>query len=441
MLRHRWILILPITIVLSSRFLDESNGKYVVSNNVISCVEMIAIKFFTSIENLLVISTKESFIAGELIRRIGKRFTLNLAEPKSVNDFSTIHEYVVLGDDPYETVRNMSLNLRGRYVFVTREKPDALKTTALKLFNAGILNVIFVDGSATVFGYEAYPDVRIRVLDRCEIGKFEIGSNLFPSKFADMGKSELKVPVVNTREMEPDIFVTRYEDGSAGISGVGSNLLKLFAEKHNFKVVVFEHFSYGQKYNGTWNGPAAQIVRGDADLTFAGLIPVKVVTEDLDYSDFYRWDAFHFVTNRARRTVSWLRVFKPFSPTVWTCGLLVLIAISCLVYILRRFRFLNIVDEDVDPMNVLRVILNQSVRYPKSSRIRLAFSVLLLYAYLITTCYNSSLVDRLSQPSFGRNLKTLKDLAESKLEIGGIYALKFLFGANGDPVDREIYHR
>ncbi|XP_053638170.2 glutamate receptor U1-like [Cherax quadricarinatus] len=179
------------------------------------------------------------------------------------------------------------------------------------------------------------------------------------------------------------------------------------------------------KDNGHWVG-----VVGDVEFGRANFSLVLSVTLErrmsVDFTRSYYLDPLTFVTAKKRPQPPWLKLITPFSGQVWVASLMSVVVATVLYHFVFRtqgtFGFTTLTPSGAF-IYVFGSFLSQplpSMPWFSAGKVLLGFW--LVYAFLLTTYYKTSLTAALAVPSTPPTIDTLDQLLHSDLKFGMIDA-------------------
>ncbi|XP_076065006.1 uncharacterized protein LOC143039040 [Oratosquilla oratoria] len=269
------------------------------------------------------------------------------------------------------------------------------------------------------------PEVRLVNHWKQSIGLYNI-DELFFEQMGNFYGLEMKGVTLDFRPFT-DYFKT---PGSLVVNPKDSldfYILDVIAKKLNFtyKLVMPEDGLWGVLDKGKWSG-----VVGDVQKRRANFSLVLSVTMErrlfVDFTRVYYIDPLSFVSAKSRPQPQWLKLITPFSGGVWATVLMTILGGFLLYYFLYRIqRFLDTITVTLSRvfMHVFGSFLGQSLFViPWLTAAQMFLGFWLLYSFLITTYYKTSLTAALAVPSRPHTIDTLLQLLNSDLGYGMIDA-------------------
>ena len=236
-------------------------------------------------------------------------------------------------------------------------------------------------------------------------------------------------------------------DNPGQLCGRDVNLIRTLGQHLNFRP-QFQAPPFGQKWgdqlaNGTWSGLIGQVGRGGTTLGVANMFMTKYYLEQVEASYPYDISCSTFMTPIPPALGQWRTLIRPFDLTMWMVNLFVLIAGGMLITLLSRlYSFLmmqnnggssssssssssNPFDSFAEGMffNVQAITgvacTNDTSKWP----IRLYNSFWWAFCFFITTVYRTYLTAILTSPIHVPPIDTIRQLADSNLNLYGFGAL------------------
>ncbi|CAL8097698.1 unnamed protein product [Orchesella dallaii] len=218
-------------------------------------------------------------------------------------------------------------------------------------------------------------------------------------------------------------------ENSRGIFGTALDHL---SAKYNFSFTLFPSSGGGSTglklKNGSWIGAVGDVLSGRADLG-AGVAQIYSRNLYVGYSFPLSYVWLTFTTGVPQRHYSWKAIYLPFTPFLWFCIFLALIAFYIGYSLLLKLSGQSIPTK-TKLGYILKTLLEQDAptfeeRPLSSTRTFLAFW--LFFALLISATYKSKLVSTLAFPIMVEPPKTFEQLSNTPSSYDII--LKSLRGA------------
>ncbi|XP_047019409.1 uncharacterized protein LOC124629849 [Helicoverpa zea] len=209
------------------------------------------------------------------------------------------------------------------------------------------------------------------------------------------------------------------------ILGTEEYILKALAELEHFEV----KFNYSVNPavfssafpNMTAFGPMEMLQNNETDVIFGGNMMVLTRGQAFSFLSGYHDynDELRFVVKRASLVPLWKTVYIEFDTTVWMLILLALVVYSFMVIYLLQTK-----DKGFVFMELLDNLLTHSRDIRCSMTIKCILMIWVMFAYLINTCYQSSLFSLTTNPSKEHQVASEEDIIQYKYKPCFSVALK-----------------
>ena len=250
--------------------------------------------------------------------------------------------------------------------------------------------------------------------------------NLFPERYDDFNDTTLRLA---TFEHPPSVMYSYDEDHNiVKRLGVDIRMVEALARVLNFRIhyldIIRDELWGHQLRNGTWVGIMGDLVYENADI---GAVNIFVETTRIEIVEFtYPFTAEEgcFAAHSAKSLPRWTSPILPFSSTVWASfgvsfllGTVMLYLISLGSVKVESIRYTSL---SFDLLYILGFFTMRSPSTtPKFHPLRMYLGFFWMFATLITIAYSANLVAFLSITQNTPPIKTLKQLRESSLRLGG----------------------
>lgn len=278
-------------------------------------------------------------------------------------------------------------------------------------------------------------DNRILVENICEYGLLRKKTKLFENRVPN-DETGCYMDVV-ALERQP------YISDDPDDPNVEKMLLEEVTELFNLKIKyeLINDFRGEKDHKGEWTGALMNIVNGKGDILFGGVFPDYDVHEDFDSSVSYLEDSYTWVVPRAYKSPPWVALIVIYKKLVWlTAGA------TFAVCVLAWKAFAVLSDDSKYHKCFSHCLLNTwyislgfaSYMQPVRHSLRVFFMFLNIYCILFLTAYQTKLIDVLTHPSYEKQVKTVQELINSDLKIGGVEELRDLFENSTEPDNYKI---
>lgn len=280
------------------------------------------------------------------------------------------------------------------------------------------------------------------ILDVWHDNHFIYERNLFTDKFANFNGCVLPFSASN---FLPYFAVTSKTNGNLEFHGVFGKLFKSLCKVMNFKPNVsvsrFRTYHGERLQNGSFTGILGEIYSGS---TIANVRPSAAIQGYFEHFDFlFTLKAFSFrwIVPKPSLVPQWVILFYPYERLTW-----ILICIAC-CSVVGLVKLISSLVEDkalrqTPILFMIAIILNVSVpRQPRILISRYIFILWVVSTYVLSSCYQASIVGFLSRPPTFERIKTMEELVMSELALGGALFIRDYFSHSNNPIMREISQR
>ena len=248
-------------------------------------------------------------------------------------------------------------------------------------------------------------------------GRFSEGVFLFPEKLKDLQGCSLDV---NTFPYEPFILPRKRKcpEGTniCYSSGLEINLLRTLSETLNFRIV------YLIPPNDTWVGLRRDLANRATDIVIASMTQKANSSKTYEISTIYIHDTLTWFSPSGEQSPQWENITEIFSELIWGLLSLSFIFLSLVIWqlaTLDKSEHTSYQSAFNCFFKVFCVLLGNTVDIkPRAFLVRVTFCMWLLFALIIGTAYQSSLVSFLTNPRFDATIGTMKELMKSDLKCG-----------------------
>lgn len=265
--------------------------------------------------------------------------------------------------------------------------------------------------------------------------------NLFPDKLQNIYGYVLKACGY---VLEPYLIIQNTTNGTK-LEGLDWMFHESFSKHLNFTYEVsLEHSTVGLKLdNGSWTEAFGDVVSGKVDII---LDRVRVTPERLDameISGITIISRLNFMVPKAGFVPKWIALVLPFPIYIWVLIVLLLFAI----YLVWRI-FVKVYSyrESLSTTNISLYILSlvlkvSTTQKPLHFSFRLLYIVCVLCLLILTSVYEGLLFGYLTGDTHYPDINTLKELAESDLEIQSFIFHRDLFMSSANPYITKMMPR
>lgn len=328
----------------------------------------------------------------------------------------------------FENFGKSDLDVNGFFIVVFTNQTVKVNDTLIldafwkkSLYNVDVLTESFND-SVALLTFFPFKDNQCRVAESTEINRFINQSwthqEFFPEKLNNFHKCPIKI---GTPPALLSYFQVEHDDGSLDYVGSDVVILKLLADKMNFRIllnyssipndwgIVFE--------NGSANGVLDQIVSGDSDMV-VGFFLDSERSKILEQSCAYFFHPLVVIIPSGAPFTSLENLFRSFSYFVWLSMTITIIgAFFCIFYFkngsttVQNLVFEN--DRHNSYYNLLMIIVGGSINtLPKQNFPRMLIMTFILFCIVMRTVYQSQMFNYLQAGDNKKMVKTLEDMDE-----------------------------
>lgn len=275
---------------------------------------------------------------------------------------------------------------------------------------------------------------RVRIQNICSQGVLENKKKLFENIIPQ----DLTGCYLDVIALKRQPFISDDEDDPNLEKKLIEELAGIFKLETKYELV--NEFR-GEKDDEEWSGALRHIVSGKGDVLFGGVFPDYDVHEDFDSSIPYLTDFYTWVVPRAYKSPPWVSLIIIFQEWVWYSAAVVFVLCVFTWKILAVLSNESQYHKSFDHcfLNTWYITLGFSAYVrPVRESLRIFFVFFNIYCILFLTAYQTKLIDVLTNPSFEKQMKTMKELIESDLKFGGTEEIHDLFYNSTDYFDALI---
>ena len=314
-------------------------------------------------------------------------------------------------------------NPSSRFVIVIRSlEEDELKKIFDELLARHVVNVLLVNGTNDAHLYTYNP------FDNYACGKYyndvisyglcsNATHNLFPNKLVTGLRNCTFLATV--AHQPPFSINPKLAENHRLTLGAEPYLFQLLGELEHFKV----NFSFFDS-NGLFTtitrdmkveGPLAKMTNNETDAMLGMDLLVATRSNAFTYLHGYLdyYDELRFYVKRASYVENWKNLYLEFRPLVW--GLLLIVYV---MYLTVMIIILRAQDKTNVMLNLLKMFVSSGATIPHqmSSNVRFIFIIWVWFAYLMNSCYQSSLVSLTWTPIKEHQVSNEADLVKYNLK-------------------------
>ncbi|XP_045620111.1 glutamate receptor ionotropic, kainate glr-3-like [Procambarus clarkii] len=179
------------------------------------------------------------------------------------------------------------------------------------------------------------------------------------------------------------------------------------------------------KDDGHWTGVVGEVESGRANFSLVLSVTFER-TRIVDFTRMYYLDPLSFVTAKSRHQPPWLKLITPFSGQVWVVSSASVVVAVVLYWVIFRAQAVfgsSVVTPSRAFIYIFGAFLGQPLpRMAWFSAGKVLLGFWLVYSFLVTSYYKTSLTATLAAPSIPPTIDTLHQLLRSNLKFGMIDA-------------------
>lgn len=212
----------------------------------------------------------------------------------------------------------------------------------------------------------------------------------------------------------------------------------------HFKVTVNkEAAGWGEFENESWTGALGNISRGEFALGVGNLGIDYKYLKDFDFTNQHGSEHLVWIAPIAEFVPKWRTLFLIFPMELWCWFLASFLITGFIFYIFSKFtkENQNYNTFGSSMFSAYRIFIAVPAVFPDKYIVRIFFMGLAILNIFIGTMYTSALVFYLKNPVREFQIKTVSDVIESRLDIGGLENYREYFENASDTDSNIIYER
>lgn len=266
------------------------------------------------------------------------------------------------------------------------------------------------------------------------VGNFIHNSSLFPPKIP---KYFPGCPFrVSTFVSEPFVMYSSYNEDDNAVTykgGLEIEFLQMIQKATNITIVFREPPSDGKwgvlLGNGSWTGVLREVIEGASDVALGGLYYRCHITDMIECSTPYIYDALFWYVPCAQPNPRWASLSRVFKLSLWLGFIVGYITVSIITWAVVQIcnTFATAENESSAYANMAKcflnlwaVILGVSVteNIPQKAVIRTVFLLWVVYSLAVNTVYQTFLTSYMVDPGLQHQISSVSELLDSRLEYG-----------------------
>ncbi|XP_047019410.1 uncharacterized protein LOC124629850 [Helicoverpa zea] len=428
------------------------------SEKLIQCVIGIIREYFTGSKVITYVGN--SYQNEELLKALNNANIMSVITRRSTIKRTSKHQaYLITASNAtyfsqrfIKTTKEPSWNPNARFLIIVNDLDGDLTlmfNTFLKLHANNVIVVNATD-DAHLYSYNPFDNYNCgkRYDEIIEYGKCSQAHSydLYPKKLVT-GLKNCTFNILITQWPPYTIINTNDSNNDDPLkSGAEPYLFQLIGEKLGFDINILTNTNDSEEFptvssEMTAVGSLKRVQDNEADVVLGGMLltPSRALAFSYLYGHFVYTDEIRFVVKRASDVANWKYIYLEFESTVWLLLLLALMIYSMLAMILLRTN---------DKSYVALILLGNLVLHGRSLRTRWSVKYVLIiwvvFAYLVNTFYQSSLVSLVTHPVRDYQISTEEDIAKYQLKpcfssIMGKYYVESVQSGTGFDVTHGCY--
>ncbi|XP_024085601.1 uncharacterized protein LOC106660995 [Cimex lectularius] len=174
---------------------------------------------------------------------------------------------------------------------------------------------------------------------------------------------------------------------------------------------------WGRLVRGKWSGGVLKMVnKGDVDIAICGLwitYPKEVSGITMSYP-LGQLCMRLLVPKPKLLSTKWYDIVSPFQGSLWMSIIAVIIIGAFLLQIFKKFSRLDQSDKGhnflICLLQVISIFLLSGVLKTKRGALRQLVTWLVVFSFVLTTCFSSGLISNLTSPRYTKKIETIEDL-------------------------------
>jgi len=248
-------------------------------------------------------------------------------------------------------------------------------------------------------------------------------NGFFPSKVEDLYGCPVKVAVAT--DIEPFIFVDKFDNGTSQLYGRDIEMLIVLSELINFRIdYVFIGFEGVFVDNETATGSFKELYEGRADLIIGDYWLKTNRLIAFDATRTYTIQPYAFILKASTKLSSLEKLIKPFSKASWMLILAGFSIGSFVIFTIKRFAsssaqsFVFGSNNKSPYINMIIGIFGGSQHaLPKTNFARFLLMMLLIKCLILRSMYQGFLFDILQTNQYHKQPQTIEEFVELNMEI------------------------
>lgn len=430
------------------------------------CTVTIADKYFTDIPNInlfLINSSRDDELLSLIYTSRNHKKTIRDLTKFKVNYYDIKRRYSIVAAESLDELLlyrhqffNLNLwNARSRYIFIVRQySAEKMQQTVEFLWDNYIINALIMMPSElneTVqeiyswFPYEngsCGEDIKARLVDLCEYGRFEQNVDLYPPKLPDVvnfcpirARAIVWPPLV----MPPDDNII-IDDVPLNITqGVDIMLLKTATQIMNINALITssttkDNWGIGT-VDGNVTGNIQAVVLRQIDMTFGAYGPMLERRMFCDFTTSHYNEGITWCVPRAQLAPKWRNLLDTFLYETWLSMIAAYFMVSTIVWYCcscepRDVTSYTLIQDSLKYLFSVFLAVSVSMT-PKKFSSRIVFFVWVVFSLHFVAAYQAKLISVLLSPTYETQINSVEEILAKQMDWGAVPSLKRFY------VDKE----
>lgn len=335
---------------------------------------------------------------------------------------------------------NKFWNPRAKFIISIKqiEMLDRIFEIAWDYYIININVLLSINNTVEVYTYFPYnykncnPNLMPKFVLYCDN---EIDINMYPDKVPN-NLQGCKINVVAI--LIPPYVINPWGDKShPSKSGIEVTILHIIAKQFNFTERYLKHglTNWGFRFaNGTYTGLYTYLLTKQADLFF-GLAPSQF-NEDFDMSLPIVMEETTWWVPSAGLKPAWKNLKRIYQNSVWI-SILSTLGVTIFLWCLIGKREYK--QNAICFLVCWSILLQAATKIPKNLVMKILFIFWVLFSLVLSTSYQSQLINILTNPFYEHQISNVQELLESKILFGFFpRVVQSFFNDPNDPIQKRI---
>lgn len=428
------------------------------------CISKLSDKYFTSwhVNLFFVNSSRDQEVLKDLFKTVHDKIIRDLTKFKW-NYVETNKEYAIIVSKNVEElllykskIEELWLwNARCKFIFIFQEHFGNLSLIFEVLWDYYMVNSLVAipskNSADTMEIYSWFPFLnnscgqsqKYELFNICEFGKFSRNANMFvqkvPANFNGcpvVGKAVVWSPFV----MEPDDSILADNKALKITQGIETMMLKTFSEVLNFTFLIYsstvpQNWGISTQDGKNKTGIIKEIFQRKVDIGFGNFGPTEGRRRFCDYSASHIYESVTWCVPIAQIVPKWRTLLSAFKISTWLSMLIVYLLVSIITYKISKFAPIDMTYSSIKNcfQNLFSIFLGLAVnRTPNKVSARILLFVWIFFGFHFVAAYQAKLISALLYPLYEKQISTIEEIFDSKLNWAIMPTLNRVFENNDD---------